>query len=164
LLVATGAVVSAAVIAALGLVLSGYQVLVVRSASMAPTIAIGDVVLVDAVPASSIKVGDVVTRPASPEWGESLTHRVQRVTVQDAGLRVETRGDANQDPERWTVPADATLGRQVGQIPSIGRLVLALRSNLVQAFSALVLLLAGVLAIRRGASKTGTPNPVPNGA
>lgn len=120
--IVTGAVVaiSVAVIAALVLVLLGFRPLVIRSGSMVPTYQVGDVVLVDQIRADELRAGDVASLEYYPEYGESLTHRVRSVRTVDGRVDVETRGDANDSSEEWSVPADSMVGRVVASIPAIG--------------------------------------------
>ncbi len=100
----------------------GFRPLVVRSGSMVPTYAIGDVVIVDWVDVSDLRVGDVVTFPTSS--GETTTtHRIRSIGHQGATMQVETRGDANEVSEYWTITDGETLGRAVTRVPKLGLLV-----------------------------------------
>ncbi len=113
-------VTSVAVIGALVLVLLGFRPLVVRSGSMVPTYHVGDIVLVEQIRADQLRPGEVVSLAYYPEYGESLTHRVRSVRDVDGGVQVETRGDANDTSEVWTVAPDAQVGRVVASLPAIG--------------------------------------------
>jgi signal peptidase len=137
-----GAVVaiSVAVIAALVLVLLGFRPLVIRSGSMVPTYQVGDVVLVEQTRADELRAGDVASLEYYPEYGESLTHRVRSVQTEDGRVDVETRGDANDSSEDWSVPADAMVGRVVASIPAIGAPATLVRT-------ATVPLVIGVIAV-----------------
>lgn len=97
---------------------SGLRPLVVRSGSMEPTIATGAMVLVRTVPASQIRVGDVVAveRPDHTR----VTHRVVSVEHRGATASLVLKGDANQDPD--PVPVVVTdAGRFVWTAPLLGR-------------------------------------------
>ena len=140
--------VSVAVVTSLMLVMFGYRPFVIRSGSMVPTIDVGDVVITDLVPASTIRPGDIVTRLESPEFGESLTHRVVSVSPTDRGLRVTTQGDANSSSESWTVPPDTAVGRKAFIVPWIGAPAILVRTStakLLAGLAALALVLAAVL-------------------
>jgi len=96
----------------------GLRPMVVKSGSMEPTIATGSMVLVRTIPASDIRVGDVVAveRPDCT----TVTHRV--VTVEHRGHTAELvlKGDANTDPD--PAPVDVTsAGRLVMSAPMLGR-------------------------------------------
>jgi signal peptidase len=90
---------------------AGWQPLVERSASMAPAIATGDLLLVQRRRADLLRRGDVVTFADPHVRGRTLTHRV--IAVRGAGdrLAVTTRGDANRGFEHWTIARDGTVGR-----------------------------------------------------
>lgn len=97
---------------------------VVLSGSMQPTIAAGDVVVVDSVDADSIQEGDVITfEPPSGhqlEGAERITHRVIEVVEQEDGTYFRTQGDANEEPDQALVPADKVVGRVMFAIPKLG--------------------------------------------
>jgi signal peptidase I len=146
---------SLVIASSLVLLLLGYRPLVVRSGSMVPTLAIGDVVIVEQVRASQLRPGDIATFPDPQGGDETFTHRI--VSVSDAGsvLQFETRGDANRFSEYWTAPRTTLLDHEVWRIPKVGRLVSALDSNQVNvalagAGGALALAGAGRAMSRRG--------------
>jgi len=140
-----GVAVTVLVVGSLGLVLAGYQPLVVRSASMAPTLGIGDLTIDEPVPASAVRPGDIVTRPVGAGWSERLTHRVRAVRPVGDGLEITTQGDANPFGERWTVAPSAILGRTVVSIPGIGAPALLLRTVWLRA-SVVALVVVWVVA------------------
>ncbi|HET6166073.1 MAG TPA: signal peptidase I [Marmoricola sp.] len=77
----------------------GVRPLFFRSGSMAPTIGTGSLALARHVPATDLRVGDVVSvRTAS---GQRVTHRVERIgpATGDAQVALTLRGDANQSPD-----------------------------------------------------------------
>lgn len=157
-------VVSIAVVFTLGLVLVGLRPLVIRSGSMEPTYSAGDVVLVASEQAGDIRSGQVVTRFDAPEAADSLTHRVRQVTRTGDAVRVETRGDANDTSEVWSVPATQQVAVVVASVPAIGLPLTAVRSSIGWAavVGALVLMVIGVLFRPRRRS-TGQ-GPLPDGS
>jgi signal peptidase I len=89
----------------------GYRSFTVMSGSMAPAIAAGDVVVTRPIAPIRAEPGAIVTFRDPGRDGRWLTHRVQRsVTTADV-VTFETRGDANDLSERWSVPADGRIGR-----------------------------------------------------
>ena len=114
-------VIAILVTGALALAVAGYRPLVVRSGSMVPTLAIGDLIVVDDVHARDVHVGDIVAYVDAT--GESVTHRVRSITRNDGRLEFETRGDANQTSEHWSRRPDDVLGRYAWRIPVVGRYV-----------------------------------------
>lgn len=97
---------------------------VVLTASMTPDIAPGDVVVVDAVDAGSVEVGDVITfRPRSGD-GIPVTHRVVGIeTTPDGERRFLTKGDANEEVDTSSVASTQVVGRVWFVIPVVGHVV-----------------------------------------
>ena len=125
-LLTVAALLGVAVLAvAIGAHVSGFSPLVVRSGSMEPMISTGGMVLVQAVPASEVEVGDVVAvdRPD----GTRVIHRVVGVEHGGASSSLTLKGDANDDPDPQPVVAEEA-GRLVWTIPSVGRMAAFLAS------------------------------------
>lgn len=141
---------SIAVVAALVLVLLGFRPLVVRSGSMVPTYHVGDIVFVEQVHADELRPGEVVSLAYYPEYGESLTHRVRSVQRVDGDVQVETRGDANDTSETWTVAPDAMVGRVVGRVPAVGAPATMVRTATVPLVVGLVVVALVVVAVIGG--------------
>ena len=95
-----------------------WDVQVVMSGSMEPALPVGSVVLVRPVDPEAVAVGDIITfrRQGSPDF---VTHRVVEV-VNEESLSFRTRGDANEEPDTSSVPADALRGRVWVTIPYLG--------------------------------------------
>lgn len=100
----------------------GYSLIMFKTGSMSPTIPAGSVALVEEVPATDLKVGDVVTidRPdALP-----ITHRITNVSdgpsIEERTITM--RGDANEaeDPLPYTV-SDARIVR--GSVPHLANVI-----------------------------------------
>lgn len=107
---------------------SDWHVIVVAGGSMEPTIPIGSVtVMRDVEDPRSIEVGAVIEF-TSPATGRVTTHRV--VARDPEGAWFETRGDANNAPDRDRVPAENVLGRYVFHVPWLGRLIAWMKSPL----------------------------------
>jgi signal peptidase I len=123
-------------VALLGVILLGYRPLVVRSASMTPTLGVGDVVLEEWVHASDVRVGDIVTFDDPTGSGETVTHRVVARTERAGVVDVQTRGDANTTTEHWTADGDDRIGRVAWSVPGVGAVATRLRADAVR--SALV--------------------------
>lgn len=148
------ALLSLVLLAVLGAAMLGIQVAVVRSASMSPTIPQGSVVLSRSVAVSGLRPGDVVTRPRDHDH-DAVTHRL--VSVRDAGggnVSVTTLGDANDAAETWDIPADSAIQRVVWTVPAVGEIVSAIRSNLVVALGAALVIGLVVIAVRVPRSAT----------
>jgi signal peptidase len=122
--------------------------LTVLSGSMEPTLATGDIVVVEHVRPDQLRVGDVVTY-RNPE-GNLVTHRARAIRRGHERYSVVTKGDANNATERWTIDTDGELSRALYRIPLAGR-VLARTSSPAGKLALVVapLLLLGAWEIRR---------------
>ncbi len=97
------------------------KLLVVLSASMGAALPVGSLAFV--VPQTEYHVGDVVTFEI-PNSEELLTHRVVRVKGAMDEVRVyETRGDANNAVDDWTLTSGAIVGKVVFHLPFLGYLL-----------------------------------------
>jgi signal peptidase len=135
--------------------LFGDRTFVVRSGSMTPAIRTGDVVAVRGVPATSVRVGDIVT---FDNHGRFTSHRVRSVQPVGAALAFVTQGDANTGQEHWQVAANGTVGRVVDRVPMLGFVVVQVRSTVGQlGLIVLPALLLGALVLRRIWSRDTTP-------
>ena len=93
-----------------------------------------------------------------------MTHRLVSSTPQGHDLLMQTKGDANESGETWTVPADSSLQRVRWVVPSVGQVIALLRSNLVVVLG--LVLIAGLLgaALRLPSRpRRTTPEPHPAG-
>jgi signal peptidase I len=100
---------------------AGYGLYAVRSASMAPAIGVGDLVVAQQVDPAVIRPGDVITLAA--RTGTTVTHRVVVVTSNVDGPAFTTRGDANASPDPVTTLAAQVRGRVAWEIPLLGFLL-----------------------------------------
>lgn len=134
-----GLAVAAALIALLHLgPLIGLEPVVIRGASMEPSIPLGSlVVLVERDPAS-VAAGDVITRRT--EAGVLVTHRVIRVAEIDRVPHFETKGDASASADPVLAAPDDVAGTVTVSAPVAGYL-LAFLSNPLGIVSAVALLL-----------------------
>ena len=100
--------------------LAGYQMLIVRSGSMEPSISTGSTVLVQPVPPAQLRVGDVITYERTDGPPVVVTHRI--VEVLDAGPppTFRTKGDANEVVDPYTVTFHSTGGKVVLAVPFAG--------------------------------------------
>jgi len=119
---------------------------VVLTASMTPAIAPGDVVIVDAVPARDVRVGDVIVFEQQAGDPIPITHRVIAVDRPvDAPPEFRTKGDANEDADLTPVTPDRLVGRVAFTIPLIGHVVQFVGTP--TGFVALVVLPLGLLVV-----------------
>lgn len=123
---AVGLITGLAVLAALaygGLFALGYRPTAVYSGSMEPELQVGSLAFVESVPASSVRVGDVITFGDPYQPGRLVTHRVARIVEQPGGRAFRTKGDANLARDPWTIALPAQAGRVAFDVPFAGYLL-----------------------------------------
>ena len=106
----------------------GWRPYTVLTGSMRPGIQPGDVVMDRPVPISDAHVGDVVTFSDPSRGGVLVTHRIRSIARGPDATNVETRGDANNASERWTIATKDRVGLVVYVLPKVGRLARIVRS------------------------------------
>jgi len=116
------------VVAALGLAaaaqagpLGGYGLYAIRSASMAPALRVGDLVVAERIDAREVRAGDVVTVAVGSD--RTVTHRVVDVGSGPGGAVLRTKGDANARPDPVPVTGDQLRGRVEWRVPLLGFLL-----------------------------------------
>ena len=95
-----------------------FEVKIVQSGSMEPSIRIGSVVIVR--PSSAYKVGDIVTFGEDTKTKVPITHRIVGEEVVGGAFLYTTKGDANDDPDTRKVPEDEIIGKVLFSIPYAG--------------------------------------------
>jgi len=102
----------------------------VTSGSMRPTVSPGDLAVTQAVPVSSLKVGDVIVFFPPTSSTEPVMHRI----VSLGNGVITTRGDANNVDDPWQVTLSGTTAyRMVAVVPFIGWLTELQRPALIVA-------------------------------
>lgn len=101
----------------------GFRFDPVRSGSMSPAIESGDLVISSAVDIEDIKAGDIIVFRHD---GKLICHRV--VTIDPVTERIQTKGDANEGADPYTISYDDVVS-EVGMVfPALGHIVLFLQS------------------------------------
>ncbi|BDC71194.1 signal peptidase I [Prescottella equi] len=86
------------ILATLAAMLFGVKPLIFRSGSMSPEITTGSLALSHNVPATELKVGDIIS--VENAQGTRITHRVHEIQQKSGDtVIVMLKGDANQDPD-----------------------------------------------------------------
>ena len=94
----------------------GYNLYLVRSESMTPTINMGDLIITgpsDGPIKGEIKPGTIIT---FEHRDELVTHRVKAID----GSALTTKGDAAEDIDPWAVSLSDIRGVYLFKIPSVG--------------------------------------------
>jgi len=98
---------------------------VVEGTSMLPNYREYDLVIVQGVAPSTLKVGDVIVF-YQPGYAKNLIiHRVNEVIINNQPS-FRTKGDNNASPDPWLVQANNVIGKVIYQVSSIGIVFLTL--------------------------------------
>jgi signal peptidase len=97
----------------------GWRVDAVLSGSMEPQLLTGSLVVTRPVESDAIVVGDVITFRPSTAGGNMITHRVIGIG-HSSPLYFQTKGDANDYPDPFTVPAQNLIGKICFHVPYLG--------------------------------------------
>jgi len=96
----------------------GWHIDSVQSGSMSPSIDVGGAVVSRPVEPDAIKIGDIITY-RSPRNGRLTTHRVVGIE-ENSPLSFRTKGDANENPDSYQVPAANVEGKVIFDVPLLG--------------------------------------------
>jgi signal peptidase len=140
----TGAVLAIGVLAlTVGPRFLPYQTYTVLSGSMEPTLPVGSVIVAVPAQGNELNKGDIITVANPQHQGMLVTHRIVAVEAGPQGRVFKTKGDANQEPDSWIVPASGGGWRYAFAIPYLGYVLSALQSG----FGRLVLLVVPTLLL-----------------
>lgn len=117
---AAAGMIVALVLAAAVPVVFGGRTFTVMSGSMEPNVSTGDLVLTMPISPGEAKTGDIVTFNDPSGSGKLLTHRIATSKRSGDNYDFVTKGDANTNVERWSVPADGNVGHVVMRMPKLG--------------------------------------------
>jgi signal peptidase len=144
-------VVCAAAILVFGLPNTGWKAKVVITGSMRPNIPPGSLVFVHSVPARSLKVGDVITYNSLIDRGQTVTHRIIRVTNVKGIPAFITKGDANESPDPQVIEGQV-VGKVVLHVHGAGSILNAAETP---AGIGLLVVLPGLIIIFAELTKLG---------
>ncbi len=97
-----------------------YQSFVVLTASMAPQIPVGSVVMAVPVGRAELAVGDVVTYQRAEEPDLPVTHRIVAMRAVPGAIIARTKGDANDVQDPWEIQLGPTVLRVAFAVPLAG--------------------------------------------
>ncbi len=125
----------------------GGKWLRVMSGSMMPELEPNGLVLTWPVGADSIETGDIIVYCPSTDSDAIVAHRVIEV-IDGETLSFQTKGDANEEPDGYTVMANDVVGEVHFHIAGLGRTVDRIRDFTTGSFGFILLLgLPGALII-----------------
>lgn len=102
---------------------AGYRPLIDYSGSMSPAIRAGDLLITRPEPATSMRIGQIVSFIDPGLNGKLVTHRVVGLQASARKIDVVTRGDANSAPETWSIARRDSVGALDLRVPAIGRFI-----------------------------------------
>jgi signal peptidase len=102
-------------------VINGYELRIVQSGSMEPTISTGSLVLVQA--QERYAVDDIVTFRTGERDGIPTTHRIVADGLRSGELVYTTKGDANEEADLEPVTQREIIGRVIVSAPYLGYLL-----------------------------------------
>jgi signal peptidase I len=126
----------------------GYSAAVVMGGSMTPAIPMGSLIVIEPTAPSAVSVGDVITFTLPDRL---ITHRVFAIERDDSGVRLMTKGDANDAPDPIAVRAGSAVGAVRLALPLVGYLLFELQGWWRPIALAIVLAVALDTARRRRA-------------
>ncbi len=98
----------------------GWRVDAVLTGSMEPRLKVGSLIIVRPVKPETIVVGDIITFSRRGVDGLVITHRVIGIGGKSPFLNFETKGDANDNSDQFTVSALNLAGKVSFHAPYLG--------------------------------------------
>lgn len=123
----TGVLILIVIVLALIAILPGYDIYMVRSDSMKPIFSSGDVIITG--PVEGLLSGDLVPGKVitfDKDKKTRITHRLIEIN----GDTLQTKGDALEDPDPFTVKMSQVTGIYLFKIPYVGYLTSTIRTKM----------------------------------
>lgn len=122
-----------------------FQTYIVASGSMEPAIKAGSVALIKPVKESPISKNDIIAFTSPHDQKQIVLHRVKTIVDKNGLITFLTKGDNNNSPDSWEVPAVSVKGVMLVGVPYIGHIASAIKTP--WGFGLLMLLPAGFLVL-----------------
>jgi len=121
---------------------------VVSSGSMVPTLAIGDIIIVNGgIDFDELNIGDIIVFDEPKSRSKVIVHRVKEIH-EASTRRIVTKGDHNFASDDWLVTSEDFLGEVIFTIPRIGYLTTILAPPMNYILIVMVVITIFVLEIR----------------
>ena len=126
----------------------GIGISPILSGSMRPYAQPGDAFITRDVPASTLKVGDVIAVHSATS-GTAYAHRIVQITTLSGLLRIVTKGDANPTSEvdPFMISPTKLVSKNIARLPYIGRVLVYLTSMQGKQLASALLVFANVLVL-----------------
>ena len=123
-----------------------YQIKIVKSGSMEPSIKTGSIVVIK--PSASYAVGDVITFGKDTKKDIPTTHRIISSRAVEGVLLFTTKGDANEDKDTNEIRQGDINGKVLFDVPCFGYIIDLARKPL--GFAVLIILPAFIIIFDEG--------------
>ena|GEM_PF-1330643 len=98
----------------------GWQLDILYGGSMEPSMKVGCLAVVQPVEPHDISAGDIIAYVPPVDDSVRTTHRVIEVVQDENSLVFRTKGDANEQPDTYAVPAENVQGKVRFRVPYAG--------------------------------------------
>jgi signal peptidase len=98
-----------------------YQVKIVKSGSMEPSIHTGSIVIIK--PNTNYTIGDIVTFGKDTKKDIPTTHRITKSRAQQGVIMFTTKGDSNEDNDTNEIRQSDIHGKVLFSIPFLGYII-----------------------------------------
>ena len=105
----------------------GVTPTVISSGSMQPTLAVGDIAIIQKIDPGTVKPGDIIQ---FVQDNVTLVHRVESITTTSGQTLYTTKGDANRIIDAQPISQQQILGKSVFTIPKVGWISLFIKDVL----------------------------------
>src|SRR3990167_5459276 len=123
-----------------------YQIKIVKSGSMEPSIRVGSIVVIK--PSTNYTVGDVVTFGKDTKTDIPTTHRIVSSRAQEGIILFTTKGDANEDNDTNEIKQSDVHGKVLFDVPFFGYIIDLARKPI--GFAVLIILPAAIVIFDEG--------------
>jgi len=135
----------------------GHKVVAINSSSMEPTLSDGDIIVARQVQPADIDPGELMTF-AEPETGQTITRRVRAIVETGDEVVFETKADALDEVERFSLPVDGQVAEPRRKIPFVGYLAeLSLGLGVLVVIAVVCLVVAATVALSRRVRRRPQP-------
>ena len=126
----------------------GYGFSPILTGSMRPTAAPGDLFITRSVPASTLRVGNIIA-VNNQVTGTYYAHRIYEIRTVNGSLRIITKGDANESPDRepLMIAPVQKISQVVKTVPVVGRPLVYMNTVQGRQSAATFLVIANILGL-----------------
>jgi signal peptidase I len=126
----------------------GFGFSPILTGSMQPTAHPGDLYITRLVPASSLQVGDIIAIN-NQITGTYYSHRINEMRMVNGALRIITKGDANESPDRdpFMVSPVSQVSKAITVVPNIGQPMAYMNTVQGRQSAATFLVISNILAL-----------------